>query len=181
MPFASKLSWMSLLTSCGLAGLLGSGCIATDTIEFEPTENFPPSIVSPTDADFPLNQIGQVNLDDPVEAPEVRLQTIVRDPNFEQTLEFRIFLDSEPPPAAEFAIQQGTIGPNGFLERAPVFSIPYDILPPGICHKIELVVVGEFASMVEPRRPLDFGDYDEVTWWIEVTDDEFPIITEPCR
>ena len=62
-------------------------------------ENFPPSIVSQPLADFPLNEIGRINLDDPLppgEPAEMPLQVIIRDPNFDQTLEYRIFLDSPP-------------------------------------------------------------------------------------
>jgi len=43
------------------------------------------------------------------------------------------------------------------------------------------VVVGQFASFVEPRRPVDLGDIDQVTWWVEVTDDDNPEITQGCR
>ena len=79
---------------------------------------------------------------------EMALEVLIRDPNFDQTLEYRIFLDSPPPPEAEFAIQQGDIEPTGFLERPRSFAISYDELAPGECHKIELVVVGQFASNV---------------------------------
>jgi len=186
MALASKLPWMLLFASCASVGLSASssGCIATDRIEFAPVENFPPSIISQPDADFPLNEIGQINLDDPLppeQAPEMLLQTIIRDPNFEQTLDYRIFLDSPPPPASEFPILDGDIAPSGFLEREPQFAIPYEALAPGICHRIELVVVGQFASFVEPRRPVDPGDFDQVTWWVEVTDGDNPVITQACR
>jgi len=184
MTFASPHRWMRVFASCAGLSLASSGCIATDTIEFDPDQNFPPSVVSQVDADYPLNRIGQLNLDDPrppEEPPEIALQTIVRDPNFDQTLQFRIFLDSPDPPASDFPILDGDIGPTGFLEREPVFAIPFDFLTPGTCHRIELVVVGQFASFVEPRRPVEPGDFDEATWWIEVTDDDNPIITEACR
>lgn len=186
MALASKFPWMLLFVSCASVSfcVLSSGCIATDRIEFEPAENFPPSIISQPEAEFPLNEIGQVNLDDPLppeQAAEILLQTIIRDPNFDQTLEYRIFLDSEPPPAAEFQIQEGPIEPSGFLERPNEFFLPYEALPPGSCHKIELVVVGNFASsFVEPRRPVQPGDIDQVTWWVEVTDDDTPL-EAACR
>jgi hypothetical protein len=159
-----------------------SGCIATDRIEFEPVENFPPSIISQPEAEFPLNEIGAINIDDPPpgEGPEMLLQTFIRDPNFDQTLQFRIFLDSPPPPASEFPILEGDIPPSGFLERDGLFAIPYELLAPGFCHKIELVVVGDFASFVEPRRPVEPGDFDQATWWVEITDDNNPI-SERCR
>ncbi len=186
MTLASKYRWMLLFASCASVGLsvASFGCIATDRIQFEPSENFPPSIVSQPGADFPLNEIGQVNLDDPLppeQAAEIRLQTIIRDPNFDQTLQYRIFLDSPPPPSAELPIQQGDVEASGFLERPSEFFISYEALAPGICHKIELVVVDQFASFVEPRRPVDPGDIDEVTWWIEVTDGNNPEITQGCR
>jgi hypothetical protein len=185
MAFASKLAQMLFLASCVALGAsaLGSGCIATDTIEFQPVENFPPSIISQTDADFPLNEIGALNLDDPLppgESAAVPLQVIIRDPNFDQTLDYRIFLDAPAPPAAEFPIQDGEIEPTGFVERPRTFAIPYNDLDPGFCHKIELVVAGKFASVVEQRRPEEPGDFDQVTWWIEVTDTDQPI-AQACR
>jgi len=162
---------------------LSSGCIATSTIEFEPVENFPPSIISQPLADFPLNEIGRINLDPPppTEPTEMPLDVIIRDPNFDQTLEYRIFLDSPEPPAAEFAIQQGDVEPTGFLERPRTFAISYDELAPGECHKIELVVVGEFASNVEQRRPVEPGDVDQATWWVEVIDANNSVILVECR
>jgi len=180
MSFASKFAGMLYFASCASlsASALGSGCIATDTIEFVPTENFPPSIISQANAAFPLNKIGRINLDDPLppEQPAaVPLQVDIRDPNFDQTLEYRIFLDALDPPAAEFPIQDGEIEPTGFLERPRTFEISYNDLDPGFCHKIELVVVGKFAtSFVEWRRPVDPGDVDQVTWWVEVTDADHP-------
>ena len=183
MALAFKFRWMLLIASSASLCVSGSGCIATDRIEFEPVENFPPSIISQPEAEFPLNEIGQINLNDPLppgQAAEMRLQTIIRDPNFDQTLQFRIFLDSPQPPASEFPILDGDIPPSGFLERDPEFAIPYELLAPGFCHKIELVVVGQFASFVEPRRPVDPGDIDQATWWVRVTDDDNPMSTE-CR
>ena len=183
MAFASKLPRMLFFASSValVASASSSGCIATSTIEFEPVENFPPSIISQPLADFPLNEIGQINLDDPVESSEMPLQVIIRDPNFDQTLDYRIFLDAPAPPAAEFPIQEGEIDPTGFLERPSEFFISYDELDPGECHKIELVVVGKFASNVEQRRPEEEGDIDEATWWVEVIDTDNPVITVECR
>jgi hypothetical protein len=186
MAFASKFRGMLFFASCVALGTSApsSGCIATNTIEFDLEENFPPSIISQPTAEFPLNEIGQLNLDDPLppgEPAEMPLEVIIRDPNFEQTLEYRIFLDSPPPPAAEFAIQQGDIEPTGFLERPRTLAISYDELAAGICHKIELVVVGRFISNVEQRRPEEEGDADLATWWVEVTNADNLVILEECR
>jgi hypothetical protein len=186
MAFASKLSRMHFFASCVALGAAASssGCIATNTIEFEPVENFPPSIISQPLAEFPLNEIGQINLDDelpPGEPAEMPLEVIIRDPNFDQTLEYRLFLDAPEPPAAELQIQEGEIDPTGFLERPRTFAISYDELAPGECHKIELVVVGRFASNVEKRRPEEEGDIDEATWWVEVISTDRPVIEVVCR
>lgn len=183
MTFASKFPRMLVFASCAALGASAStiGCIATDTIEFEPVQNFPPSIVSQPLAEFPLNEIGHINLDDPVEAAEMPLQVIIRDPNYDQRLEYRMFLDAPLPPNAEIEIQDGEIEPTGFLERPRTFTISYDELVPGECHKIELVVVGKFASFVEKRRPEEEGDIDEATWWVEVIDADHPVIEVECR
>ena len=183
MAFASKFPRMLFFASCVAlcASASSSGCIATNTIEFEPAQNFPPSIVSQPLADFPLNEIGQINLDDPVESAEMPLQVLIRDPNFDQTLQYRLFLDAPQPPGVERPIQEGVVEPSGFLERPRTFAISYDELAPGECHKIELVVVGEFASNVEQRRPVEPGDVDQATWWVEVLDADHPLIDVECQ
>ena len=181
MAFASKFAGMLSFASCvaalGLAS--GGGCIATSPVEFDPAQNFPPSVVSEPTAEFPLNRIGQINLDDPVETPEMPLEIIVRDPNFDQTLDYRMFLDS--PPEDDRPFNDGEVPPSGFLERPTVFFVPYGLLKPGECHRIELVVVGKFDSFVEPRRPAEEGDFDIATWWVRVTDDDNPVIIQECR
>ena len=185
MAFASKIPAMLFFASCVAlaASTPSAGCIATDKIEFVPEENFPPSIISQPNAAFPLNEIGQINLDDPLppgEPAEMPLQVNVRDPNFDQTLQYRIFLDAPPPPGAEVPLQSGVIEPTGFLDRPRTFTISYDELAPGECHKIELVVVGEFANFVD-RRPVEEGDFDQVTWWVEVINADKPVIEQACR
>lgn len=186
MAFASKFAGMLLFASLfALLALAGNGgCIATSPVEFNPDENFPPSIISEPGAEFPLNEIGRINLDDPLppgEPAEMPLQVIIRDPNFDQTLQYRLFLDAPEPPAVERPIQEGEIAPSGFLERPRTFTISYDELAAGICHKIELVVVGRFISNVEQRRPEEEGDVDQATWWVEVIDSDNPVIVEACR
>jgi len=182
MAFASKYFGMLYLASSTalVAAGASTGCIATDTIEFVPVQNFPPSIISQALAKFPLNEIGAIDLDEPVEAPEMPLEVSIRDPNFDQTLDYRLFLDAPEPPAAEKPIQEGVIDPTGFVDRPRTFTISYDELAPGKCHKIELLVAGEFASNTEQRRPVEEGDIDGVTWWVRVTDSGQPI-SEECR
>lgn len=183
MAFASNNFGMFYFASGAAlaAGLSCAGCIATNPVEFTAEENFPPSAISQPTAQYPLRDIGQLNLDDPVETPELPLEVIIRDPNIEQTLQYRIFLDSPTPPGAEFPIDQGDIDPVGTVERPDTFNIPYDALAPGECHKIELLITGQFAGFVEPRRPVEEGDIDARTWWVEVIDADNPVIELECR
>ncbi len=182
MTFAFNLDGMLSFASCVAlaASFTVTGCVATDTIEFSPEQNYPPSVVSQQNAEYPLREIGQLNLDESFET-ELPLEVIVRDPNVDQTLEYRIFLNSTTPPSAEFPILQGDIPPeSGSVERPDTFNIPYTFLVPGRCNKIELIVVGNFAGFVEPRRPAQEGDFDNVTWWVEITDTDNPL-TVGCR
>ena len=184
MAFASKLSGMLSFASCAAlaASVAASGCIATTPVEFSAEENYPPSVVSQPGAEYPLREIGQLNLDDPVPTEEVPLEVVIRDPNVDQTLQYRIFLDSTNPPGSETPIDFGPIDPQGGeVERLLTFNIPYTSLTPGECHKIELVVVGQFFNFVEPRRPTEEGDIDNRTWWIEVIDADNPTIELECQ
>jgi len=181
MTFASHITGMSLAFSLSLVALCAS-CIAGRPIEFSDDENYPPSIISQVDAEYPSREIGQLDLDAPVESPEVPLEVIVRDPNIDQTLQYRIFLDAGNPPSnTDIFIEQDFIEPSGEVERPDVFFIPYDLLTAGVCHKIEVTVTSEFAGFIEPRRPVIEGDFDNRTWWIEVTDADNPIITVECQ
>jgi hypothetical protein len=181
MTFAFKNPGMLSLTSC-LAFAASSGCIATSPVEFPEDENFPPSVISEEGAQYPLREIGELNLDVPVEVRELPLEVIVRDPNVDQTLSYRVFVDAETVNSSP--IIEDTIEPfQGEVERPNTFNIPYDfLLPAGVCHKVEVVVTGAFApGAVEPRRPVEAGDIDNRTWWIEVIDFDNPTIEEACR
>jgi hypothetical protein len=183
MTFASNFSGMLSFASCvALAASLTAGaCIATSPVEFSPEENYPPSVISQPNAEYPLREIGQLNLDESLRTA-VPLDVIVRDPNVDQTLEYRIFLNSSTPPGTEFPIDGGTIEPQGgSVDRPTTFNIPHNLLTAGECNKIELVVVGSFAGFVEPRRPAEAGDVDDRVWWIEVVDTDNPVITVECR
>ena len=181
MAFASKFAGMVYFaSSLALAALAsGTGCVATSPVEFDSAENYPPSVVSEPTAEYPLNRIGELDLDEPVESPELRLEVVVRDPNLDQTLDFRMFLDSPPEPEIPFT--DGEILPSGFVERPKILFVSYDLLTPGECHRIEHDETRAFASDVAPRRPAEARDVDEATWCVEATDTDNPVITENCR
>lgn len=168
MVLVYRLRWLA--ACCVLAG-----CITTGPINFEEEDNVPPCISSSPDASFPLNEIGDLNLDEPSSTQELPLQTIIVEANLEQVVQYRVFLDSPPPPFSDSPILDGNIAPNGFLAREATFSIPFSVLTPGTCHKVEVLVSGAFSGFVEPRRPLEPGDVHQATWWIRVVDQDQPI------
>ena len=173
MSFVSRLGWVALC--------IVGGCIATDPIDFDAEENLPPSLSSQVEARFPMSAIGSLNLDDPAPTPEMPLETVVVDANVEQTLQYRVFLDSEQPPSPnEVPILTGFVPPSGFLDRDQTFLIPYANLVPGTCHKIEVVITGAFRSAIEPRTPAEPGDVFQATWWVEVVDADAPT-ADRCR
>lgn len=181
MTFAFKTPGMFSLASCAaLVATSAFGCIATSPVDFPEFENFPPSLISQPGARYPTREIGQLNLDSPDASLELPLQVNVRDPNIDQTLEFRIFVDSPTPPGNDFPIDAGFVDPTGEVSRPRTFTVSYDELTPaGVCHKIELVVSGAFVpGFIEPRRPVEDGDVDDLTWWIRVTDADNPIAGE---
>ena len=182
MAFAFKSTGMLSLASYLACAVATTGCITTSPVEFPEGENFPPSAISQQGAQYPLREIGALNLDDTIETPEVPLEVIVRDPNVDQTLEYRIFVDSPTPPGNDAPIEEGDILPTGDVERPRTFTVAHELLTPaGECHKIELVISGAFASAVEPRRPVIEGDIDNRTWWIEVTDSDNLVINVECQ
>lgn len=180
MTFASQRVGMVSLGLCALCLVVIAGCISTDRIEFN-SDVFPPSIISAPDAENPLNRIASLDLDDPPpgEVDEFLLETTVREPNLEEGLQWRVFLDSPSQlPIPEQPIAAGELGPSGFLERTLDIGIPFQLLVPGECHRLELVVAGEFANILEPREPVIPGDFDQVTWWVRVTNSDFPEATD---
>ena len=161
-PLLLNLRDAFLCFMCGARRLrLAAGCIATSTIEFDPEENFPPSIVSQPNAEYPLDEIGQLNLDDP--GSESRRAAARGDhPGSERRPDPRV---SDLSRLA--AASRGRASDHRARSSRRASSSdrgPYDVLRRARsrrCHKIELVVVGQFASFVEPRRPAEEGDFDK--------------------
>ncbi len=158
----------------GAACLLLMGCLVTDEIEI-PEEPFcPPSIVSPPAADNPLDEIVRVNLGaGEVDAgtPEETFEVTVRDCNHGETLTAHVFLDARPDFGVPGLVDIEPIEPTGGLERTYEFRIGHNqfvALGGATCHKVELLVSGEFSGLREPERP---GDIATAVWWASVTDD----------
>ena len=161
----------------GLASIIGCGGSSGNG----DGQNDPPTIESQPGTSYPIDKTSVLNLDASSSEQELTLDVVVSDFDVEQQLEFRVFLDSPPPPETVLPSQQGVIPATGSVERPYELTVPYEALVPGKCHKIELVVVGKFGSSVDPRQPVEPGDIAEAFWWIEVVDDENPVVVEECQ
>jgi hypothetical protein len=164
------------------------GCLVTDRVEFPEETNFPPSIESsdaaagetpPTD----LGQVVQVNLDQwiadpgmPTVQPGVTFPVVVRDPNVDQTLEYKAFLDC---PMRSTEVARGRLTPQGtdVVARPLEVRIEKDSLLafPGQCCKFELLVSTSF-DFFDVRGPEEPGDLGSAVWWIAITDSTHPSV-----
>jgi hypothetical protein len=153
----------------------------TQNVQYEVPRNYPPSIESPPAARHPLNSVIQL----PTElgtttddggtgtAMSIPLQVDVRDPNFDQRLRYRVFIDYNPalPPAAAI---EGMIPPTlpsaeDRLSRRLEIDVPVTgQLAEPRCHRVELFVVGPdgFADAPRSREPRAPGDLATATWWV---------------
>ena len=159
--------------------LLGSlflmSCLVTNKIEPVVEANLPPSIVSAPDAEFPLNEIIRLNRDDV--AGELELAVIIRDANVDQTLQIQVFVDYVDNPLTALVPQppDNEVAGTGTFERSVTIRIPVDRLgDPGRCHRVELDVSTEFERF--QREPVESGDSHTATWWVSLTDSEFPSV-----
>lgn len=156
-----------------LAPLMMS-CLVTDKIELPEERAFPPSIVSPPDADgVSLDEIILVDKDT---APtEIMIPIIVRDPNVDQSLELRLFVDPSDPRIMFETIPQANnnvISANGTIERSLTLRVPTGRLALG-CRKLELLVSTGFN---EESEPVVMGDIDQAVWWVRVVDAANPSV-----
>lgn len=175
---------------CLLMGIFTMGCLTTEKIDFIPEENFPPSIVSAPGAEHPLNEIGALDLDAPIPpggTTDYVLETVIRDVNVEDTLQYRLFRDavdasSSPILSGEIPPEQNQTTGQLLTERPFDRPIPFTLMgAPGVCHRFELLVTTEFKNFVEPREPVLEGDLDTATWWVRVTDDDNAFILQECQ
>ncbi|MEZ4288472.1 MAG: hypothetical protein R3A47_10075 [Polyangiales bacterium] len=160
-------------------------CIVANTIDFESELDLPPSIVGAPGARYPLNQIARIDLDAPLqpgETPEFPIDVIVRDPNLNQVLQYRILIDYPISSPLPLPYRSGEILATGTIDRVDLIdAVPWSALgSAGACHRIELLVSGEFLFGAV-RSPAVEGDVATVTWWVEITDSNHPTITSGCN
>ncbi len=176
-PGSALASFLGVSLRCAALGLALSqmACVVTDPIAFPDEANVPPSIVSRALAANPLDKIVRFDVDQSGSSPdggapvpnEKTFEVYVRDPNLTQRLQAKIFvdglgtsLDREVPPSAQLA-------------RPFEFTVAGSFLPltaegSGACHKVELLVSGEFRF--GSREPLVDDDLAQAVWWVRSID-----------
>lgn len=146
-------------------------CVVTDPIEFSPERNLPPAISSAPSALNPIERIVRLDLDENGADGgqlELTFQVVINDPNLQQSLEAKVFIDRDTR-----ALNEYEIAPSGSLTRPFAFTVPAASLgPAGTCHKVELVVSAAFTFGT--RRPVEDGDVGNAVWWIRSFDDVNP-------
>lgn len=159
-----------------------SGCLVTDVIELPDEEQCPPSIETPSNARYPLNQIVSLQLDLLPAGAGTGLEFVVdvRDCNEEQALQlkavldFRPAVDPDPPIISRFLI-------NPLEREGFTFQVPLeDLNEAGRCQKLEVYVSSQF-QFEEELSPVESGDLGTAAWFIEVTDEDNPVVeTNTC-
>lgn len=144
-------------------------CLITDHRQYENVD-YPPSITVPTGVDVLPNKINLVDVTSLIAAdggtPEVNLEVIVRDPNVDQTLQYRIFVN-RPVTYTGSGDFDGLIMGSGTLDRTFRYAIPLSYL--GLsesCKKVELLVSSQFAH---GRTPVTTADIASITWFFAGT------------
>ncbi|MDQ3033505.1 MAG: hypothetical protein M3Y87_13885 [Myxococcota bacterium] len=160
----------------------------TQNVQYEAPRNYPPSIESAPAAMHPLNSVIQL----PIElgsssddggtstAMSIPLSIDVRDPNLDQRLRYRVFIDFNPTdprmPELEIDIPPTQPTADDRLTRRVEITLPISgrLSLPG-CHRIEVFVAGlpeGFQNAPNGRLPRLEGDLATATWWVARQPDE---------
>ena len=157
--------------AAALTALCLAGCV-TQNIQFELPEDLPPAIASSPRARHPLHEILRVEEavsddDGGGVSREIRLDVDVRDPNLDQRLQLKIFLDfNAADPLGARVLYEASIPPSGALARPVSVSLPRAVVEAPGCHRLELFVSGAFLPAPRNREPAFEGDLATATWWV---------------
>lgn len=147
-------------------------CLVTDSAQIPDEDNLPPSIVTGETArteGVGLGQIIEIDIAT-FEGSELSIPVIVRDPNFDQPLEYNAYVDFEAENDIGALVAGGTIPPADGLERDFVLQVPFAELSETKCHKIELLVSSRFLRELAFRQSADPTDIARAVWWVRTTD-----------
>ena len=180
------LAWrLHIFTLAALGGAAGAGCLVTDPVPYEPSENIPPIVLSGPEITPNPFDLRRVHTTGPALETAVHFSVPVVDFNMDDTLSVRLFVDefqtgsqlrdlpSVPPPA------------TGGRERSIEFDLPVDSDrlsdPEYPCHKVLLAISDSGWGGGPPfyNAPTDNGTATgkpvttvaTVQWWIWVDND----------
>lgn len=164
------------------------GCLVTDKVELTLQPNTPSALYQPTAlaADEPsVQSIYEIDLDT-FPFAEINLRAIIYDPDIDQTLDWKVFLDFDPDNPTG-PIDFDTVGPSDAETPEWRFDLDSDEILIGVselggtgCHKLELRVSSEFESSFPGYEPAGSSDpvpdVGAMIWWISVTDAANPTV-----
>lgn len=165
-----------------VAALVGTGCVVfRDPSAFEEPSNTPPVLVA-FENDIPLGAIltiggGVTDAGVGGDLPDFR--ATVRDPNVDETLFWRAYVNYAPNGPNEDPVDQGTLAPavDRSALRAVTFEVgDFDLDMPPSCNRVELFVAPSFGApdLQPPDDPEIDDNFAVATYWVL-----FPSETEP--
>jgi hypothetical protein len=164
-----------------LSGTLAPGCITQD-VQFEVPRDYPPSIESSPTAEHPINEVIVVEPstssgDAGVGSSSIVLDVQVRDPNIQQRLRYRLFIDYMRGTPSPTIVDEQPIPPSMELVRNVRIEVPIrPYLASPRCHRIELFVSSSFREAGPTARlPTNEGDLATATWWVATRDSDAPM------
>lgn len=156
-----------------MSALTLPACLITQPVQFEPPSGSPPSIESPLTAagGHPLDEIVSLTTTDTA-LDEFVVE--VRDPDVDEELEYRVFIDPRPDRTSDTRGTIPVIPRNAGVSRT-TRRLSFDLQPflsrlqgatpaTGSCHRIELRVSSRFQG--DLPLPVSDGDLATATWWV---------------
>ena len=139
-----------------------SGCLVTESIEFEEEKNYPPALYDEPGS-YPIGTAIPINRDEQ-ETGEIVFSLQVRDENILQTLKTRYELSSPLEPNSLIEV-----GPEVGISYEPIrhfeFGIPVSLIRQDYCYRLLLVVTSGFSND-QLWEPLLDGDVAKARWLI---------------
>jgi hypothetical protein len=155
-----------------MLGLVLTGCVVTDPVEFKNEVDVPPTIID--DPQFPN---GSIILFENVEGggeKALRIQPKIRDENVDQVLKVRLMITRAADAIVYTCPETALLG--GSTLRDYDIVVPQIYLNPGECHKVDVAVSGHFTRCRDDKELAEklFADVDEdhsgdiarATFWV---------------
>jgi hypothetical protein len=144
---------------------LMTGCLVTESVEFEEEENFPPALYDEPGSQPAIGEAISINRDEQ-ETGEIVFSLQVRDENVLQTLKTRYELSS---PLESTSLVE--VGPEVGISGEPIrhfeFGIPVSLIRQDYCYRLLLVVTSGFSNELKLwDKPLLDGDVAKARWLI---------------